>query len=82
MEVVPNFSDSPLMWFFLNLLAVFPNLFSALSQPELWLDWLSWGNTKEDKQSLMRFIYYGASIELFFIISAIITFYMFRHGAG
>ena len=75
MEVVPNFSDSPLMWFFLNLLAVFPNLFSALSQPELWLDWLSWDNTKEDKQSLMRFIYYGASIELFFIISAIITFY-------
>ena len=75
MEVVPNFSDSPLMWFFLNLLAVFPNLFSALSQPELWLDWLSWGNTKEDKQSLMRFIYYGASIELFFVISAIITFY-------
>ena len=75
MEVVPNFSDSPLMWFFLNLLAVFPNLFSALSQPELWLDWLSWDNTKEDKQSLMRFIYYGASIELFFIISVIITFY-------
>jgi hypothetical protein len=32
-------------------------------------------NTKEDKQSLMRFIYYGASIELFFIISSIITIY-------
>tara|TARA_B100000925_G_scaffold258981_1_gene214219 strand:- start:866 stop:1786 length:921 start_codon:yes stop_codon:yes gene_type:complete len=75
MEVMPNFSDSPLMWLFLNSFAVFPNLISALSQPELWLDWLSWDNTKEDKQSLMRFIYYGASIELFFVISAIIAFY-------
>ena len=75
MEVMPNFSDSPLMWLFLNSFAVFPNLISALSQPELWLDWLSWDNTKEDKQSLMRFIYYGASIELFFVISAIIVFY-------
>ena len=75
MEVMPNFSDSPLMWLFLNSFAVFPNLISALSQPELWLDWLSWDNTKEDKQSLMRFIYYGASVELFFVISTIITFY-------
>ena len=75
MEVMPNFSDNPLMWLFLNSFAVFPNLISALSQPELWLDWLSWDNTKEDKQSLMRFIYYGASIELFFVISAIIAFY-------
>ncbi len=75
MEAMPNFSDSPLMWLFLNSFAVFPNLISALSQPELWLDWLSWDNTKEDKQSLMRFIYYGASIELFFVISAIIAFY-------
>jgi len=75
MEVMPNFSDSPLMWLFLNSFAVFPNLISALSQPELWLDWLSWDNSKEDKQSLMRFIYYGASVELFFVISTIITFY-------
>ena len=75
MEIVTSFSDSPFLWFFANMFAVIPNIFAAVSQPELWLDWLSWNNTKEDKQSLMRFIYYGASIELFFIVSSIITIY-------
>ena len=75
MEIVTSFSDSPFLWFFANMFAVIPNIFAAVSQPELWLDWLSWDNTKEDKQSLMRFIYYGASIELFFVISSVITVY-------
>jgi TRAP-type mannitol/chloroaromatic compound transport system permease small subunit len=75
MEVVTSFSDNPFLWFFLNVLAVVPNFFSAASQPELWLDWVTWNNSKEDKQSLMRFIYYGASIELFFVISTIIAIY-------
>ena len=67
MEIVTSFSDSPFLWFFANMFAVIPNILAAISQPDLWLDWISWDNTKEDKQSLMRFIYYGASIELFFI---------------
>ena len=75
MEIVTSFSDSPFLWFFANMFAVIPNILAAVSQPELWLDWISWDNTKEDKQSLMRFIYYGASIELFFIISSVITIY-------
>ena len=36
------------------------NLFTAISNPQLWLDW-------SDKQALMRFIYYGGSTELFFV---------------
>ena len=75
MDTAYAFSESPVLWIFSKFLAAFPNLFSALSQPSLWLDWVTWEKTTEDKQSLMRFIYYGASIELFFIISAIITFY-------
>lgn len=54
-------------WFFSNLIAAPVNVAQALIQPGLWLDWLSWDNTTEDKQSLMRFIYYGASVELFFV---------------
>ena len=49
MEIVTSFSDSPFLWFFANMFAVIPNIFAAVSQPELWLDWLSWDNTKEDK---------------------------------
>ena len=66
---------NPLLWVFSNFLSAFPNVFAALTQPTLWLDWVSWEKTTEDKQSLMRFIYYGASIELFFALSIILIFY-------
>ena len=75
METATSFTESPLLWVFSNFLSAFPNVFAALSQPTLWLDWVSWEKTTEDKQSLMRFIYYGASIELFFALSIILIFY-------
>lgn len=50
-----------IIWFLTNLGMGFVNLVRALAQPGLWLDW-------SDKQSLMRFIYYGASSELFFVL--------------
>ena len=75
METATSFTESPLLWVFSNFLSAFPNVFAALTQPTLWLDWLSWEKTTEDKQSLMRFIYYGASIELFFALSIILIFY-------
>ncbi len=31
-------------------------------------DWISWAGTTEDKQSLMKFVYYGGSTEFFFMI--------------
>ena len=75
METATSFTESPLLWVFSNFLSAFPNVFAALTQPTLWLDWVSWEKTTEDKQSLMRFIYYGASIELFFAFSIILIFY-------
>mgnify|MGYP006872148229 FL=1 len=75
METATSFTESYLLWVFSNFLSAFPNVFAALTQPTLWLDWVSWEKTTEDKQSLMRFIYYGASIELFFALSIILIFY-------
>ncbi len=57
-----------IVWFFTNIVQAFLNFFTALVTPSAWLDWLSWTNTTEDKESLMRFIYYGGSIEFFFVV--------------
>ena len=51
---------SGMLWFFQGLLYSVVNLFNAISNPQLWLDW-------SDKKALMRFIYYGGSTELFFV---------------
>ncbi len=50
-----------LIWFFQNIGLSFYNLFYALSHPDLWLNW-------SDKEAIMRFVYYGASIEFFFVV--------------
>ena len=47
-------------WFFVNLWAGFSGIFKAIFNPSAWLNW------GEDKTSLMQFIFYGASFELFF----------------
>ena len=75
METAITFGESPFIWVLSQFLSAFPNAYSALSQPNLWLDWISWEKTTEDKQSLMRFIYYGASIELFFALSVTLVLY-------
>ena len=51
----------------INFLMAPYNLAYALTHPSLWLDWLSWNNTNEDKLSVQRLIYYGGSIEFFFV---------------
>ncbi len=48
-------------WFFSNIAMAFYNFGYAVTHPGLWLDW-------SDKTAIMRFVYYGASIELFFVI--------------
>ncbi|EAQ03352.1 hypothetical protein OB2597_01992 [Pseudooceanicola batsensis HTCC2597] len=50
-----------LIWVLQNIAAGFYNLGYAVSHPSLWLDW-------SDKESLIRFIYYGASVEFFFVL--------------
>ncbi|MDM8168320.1 TRAP transporter small permease subunit [Roseovarius sp.] len=48
-------------WFFQNIGLAFYNFFYAISHPGLWLDW-------SDKEAIMRFVYYGGSIEFFFVV--------------
>lgn len=50
-----------LIWFFQNIGLSFYNFFYALSHPGLWLNW-------SDKEAIMRFVYYGGSVELFFVV--------------
>ncbi len=57
-----------LWWLVSNVFGAFYNLGYALTHPELWLDWMSWGATVEDKESVMRLVYYGGSVEFFFVV--------------
>lgn len=72
MGLVEKWGDNAFGWFFANLIEAYYNIGYAIYHRELWLDWLTWSNTVEDKQSLMRFVYYGASIELLFAAFAIV----------
>ncbi len=49
-----------LLWVIQNIGMAFYNFGYAVTHPASWLDW-------SDSQSMMRFIYYGASVELFFV---------------
>ncbi len=53
-----------IVWLFQNLLMAFYNLGYAVTHPGLWLDWT-------DKQAIMRFIYYGGSVQFFFVVFTI-----------
>ncbi|MGB7261794.1 MAG: C4-dicarboxylate ABC transporter permease [Albidovulum sp.] len=58
-------------WLFANILNAFANLFYALTHPGVWLGWvpeIGKLETTEAKEALMRFIYYGASSELLFVL--------------
>jgi TRAP-type mannitol/chloroaromatic compound transport system permease small subunit len=50
-----------IVWFFQNVAMAFYNLGYAITHPSLWLDW-------SDKASIMRFVYYGGSVEFFFVV--------------
>ena len=61
-------------WFIGHLIDAFFNFFYALFNPGSWLSWLPAINgpmETEQKEALMRFIYYGASVEFFFVVFAI-----------
>ena len=60
------------VWFFQNIGLAFYNFFYAISHPGLWLDW-------SDKQAIMRFVYYGGSVEFFFVV---FTFVLVLTGIG
>lgn len=63
------FKDNGAWQFLLGHLFEAPfNIIFALTQPGSWLGWTQSFEDQESKQTLMRFIYYGASVELFFVI--------------
>lgn len=51
------------VWFVSGLVLAFRDVFLALSQPGLWLDW-------SNPEAIMRFIYYGGSAEFLFVVLA------------
>ena len=57
-----------IVWLFASLGSAFTDFFAALTQPALWLSWTGGLETTEDKQALMRFVYYGGSKEFFFVV--------------
>ena len=56
------------IWFFQNIAMSFYNVGYALTHPSSWLSWIGGLDSPEDKQALMRFVYYGGSSEFFFVI--------------
>ena len=57
-----------IVWFIKNTALAFYNFFYVLTHPADWLPWMNGLDSTEDKQALMRFIYYGGSAELFFVV--------------
>ena len=48
------------VWIIQNIAMAFYNFGYAITHPGLWLDWSS-------KEAVMRFVYYGGSVEFFFV---------------
>lgn len=48
-------------WVLSNIGGAFANFFNAVANPGLWLDW-------SNKEAIARFVYYGGSIEFFFVV--------------
>ncbi|MDD9742431.1 MULTISPECIES: TRAP transporter small permease subunit [Marinovum] len=57
-----------LVWALQNLVLAFFNFANALINWDQWMSWTGGMETPEDKQALMRFIYYGGSTEFFFVV--------------
>lgn len=50
-----------ILWVLQNIALAFVNFFYAITNPALWLDW-------SNPEAVMRVIYYGGSVEFFFVI--------------
>lgn len=50
-----------IVWFFQQIAMSFYNFGYAVTHPQLWLDW-------SNKEAIMRFVYYGGSVEFFFVV--------------
>ncbi len=61
-----------LVWFFQNIGLAFYNFFYAITHPASWLNW-------SDNEAIMRFVYYGGSVEFFFVV---FTFFLILTAIG
>lgn len=61
-----------IVWFFSQIALSFYNFAYAVTNPSLWLDW-------SNKEAVMRFVYYGGSVEFFFVV---FTFVLILTGIG
>ncbi|MCA0920957.1 TRAP transporter small permease subunit [Pseudooceanicola nanhaiensis] len=52
---------SGIWWFIQNIGMAFYNFGYAVTHPQMWLNW-------SDNQAVMRFVYYGGSVEFFFVV--------------
>lgn len=59
-QILASMGDG-VVWIFQNIALAFYNLGFVITNPSLWLDW-------SDKQAIMRFVYYGGSVEFFFVV--------------
>ncbi|QBF31472.1 TRAP transporter small permease subunit [Thalassococcus sp. S3] len=50
-----------LIWLITNIGMAFVNFFTAVFNPGLWLNW-------SENEAIMRFVYYGGSVEFFFVV--------------
>ncbi|MEY3005649.1 MAG: hypothetical protein RLZZ491_2825 [Pseudomonadota bacterium] len=55
-----------ILWVLQNFAQAPYNLFMAVTNPGLWLNW-------SDPQAVMRVIYYGASVEFFFVVMTLVV---------
>ncbi|MEM9344247.1 MAG: TRAP transporter small permease subunit [Pseudomonadota bacterium] len=62
-----------ILWFFTELSAAAINIAWAILNPSDWLGWLSGLETTEAKEALLRFVYFGGSVEFFFAVLLILT---------
>ena len=53
------------MWIAQNIVQAFANIAYAVTHPGLWLNW-------SDPEAIMRFVYYGGSVEFFFAVLVIL----------
>ncbi len=56
------------VWLISNIGMSVVNLVNAVLNPSSWLGWIGGLDTNEAKQALMNFVYYGGSVEFFFVI--------------
>ena len=71
-------------WFFINLFQAFGHIWTTATRPDLWL---FWGNAEPNpetnvalgNEAMMRFIYYGGSVEFFY---SVILIFLILTGIG